>query len=53
MVGNDVREDGTAAIEVGLSAYLVTDCLENAHGDDISGFPHGSFADFMKFAGLE
>lgn len=53
MVGNDVREDGIAAVQAGLSAYLVTDCLENAHGDDASAFPQGSFADFMKFAGLE
>ena len=53
MVGNDVREDGAAAIQAGLSAYLVTDCLENAHGDDTSGFPQGSFREFMKFAGLE
>lgn len=53
MIGNDVREDAIAAGQAGLSAYLITDCLENAHGDDISGIPQGSFTDFMKFAGLE
>ena len=49
MIGNDVREDAIA----GLSAYLITDCLENAGNDDISAVPNGSFAEFMKFAGLE
>lgn len=53
MIGNDVREDAIAAGKAGLSAYLITDCLENAHGDDISGIPQGGFTDFMKFAGLE
>ncbi|WP_217957810.1 HAD family hydrolase [Acutalibacter muris] len=53
MTGNDVREDALAAGKAGLSAYLITDCLENAHNDDISAIPHGSFTDFMKFAGLE
>ncbi len=53
MVGNDVREDALAAQKAGLSAYLITDCLENAGGGDISSIPHGSFTDFMKFAGLE
>ncbi|MCI9225101.1 MAG: HAD family hydrolase [Acutalibacter sp.] len=53
MVGNDVREDAFAAMEAGLSAYLITDCLENTDNDDFSSIPHGSFAGFMKFAGLE
>jgi len=53
MVGNDVREDVLAAQQAGLRAYLVTDCLENAHGDDISGLDRGSFGELMKFAGLE
>lgn len=53
MAGNDVREDALAARKAGLGAYLITDCLENAKGDDISGIAHGSFEEFMKFAGLE
>ena len=53
MIGNDVREDAIAAGKAGLSAYLITDCLENAGNDDISAVPNGSFAEFMKFAGLE
>lgn len=53
MIGNDVREDALAASKAGLCAYLITDCLENAQDDDISGIDHGSFEEFMKFAGLE
>lgn len=53
MIGNDVREDALAAGKAGLRAYLITDCLENAKGDDIGAIPHGSFGDLMKFAGLE
>lgn len=53
VVGNDVQEDALAAKAAGLSTYLITDCLENAQAGDISQFPHGSFGEFMKFAGLE
>lgn len=53
MIGNDVREDALAAAKAGLGTYLITDCLENAQNDSISSIPHGSFEEFMKFAGLE
>lgn len=53
MVGNDVREDVLAAGQAGIQTYLITDCLENAQGDDISAVKKGSFQEFMKFAGLE
>lgn len=53
MVGNDLREDALAAARAGLRVYLITDCLENAQAGDIGLIPHGSFAEFMKFAGLE
>lgn len=53
MVGNDVQEDALAAKAAGLGAYIITDCLENAQAGDISSIPHGSFGEFMKFAGLE
>ena len=53
MVGNDVGEDAVAAAQAGLSAYLITDCLENGRGDDASRFAQGSFEAFMKFAGIE
>lgn len=51
MVGNDARED-LAAREAGLGVYLVTDCLENPGGQDLSGVDKGSFAQFMVWAGL-
>lgn len=53
MVGNDLREDALAAKAAGMGAYIITDCLENAQAGDISAIPHGSFGEFMKFAGLE
>lgn len=52
MVGNDAAED-TAALEKGVGVYLVTDCLLNPKGRDISAVPQGSFADFLSFAGVE
>ena len=52
MVGNDAAED-TAALEKGVGVYLVTDCLLNPKGRDISAVPQGSFADCLSFAGVE
>ena len=51
MVGNDAKED-LAARKAGLSVYLITDCLLNPQGLDLSGVPTGSFRDFMAYAGL-
>lgn len=51
MVGNDTAED-LSALELGLDVYLVTDCLINNGGRDISGIKHGSFAEFLNFAEL-
>ena len=52
MVGNDVEED-TAAARLGVGVYLITDCLINPKGRDLSETPHGSFQEFLDFAGLE
>ncbi len=52
MVGNDVAEDFLAAKQAGLEGYLITGCLENSSGVDISNIPQGSFRDFMAYAGL-
>ena len=52
MVGNDAVED-LAALRKGLSAYLITDCLEHGEGQSLSGVPHGGFEDFLAFAGLK
>ena len=51
MVGNDLAED-TGAVAAGLSLYVVTDCLENGDKGDLSQYPHGSFQEFLSFAGL-
>ena len=51
MVGNDALED-TAALQKGIGVYLVTDCLLNPTGRDISQVSQGSFQDFLAMAGL-
>ena len=48
MVGNDVTEDMVAK-QVGMQAFLVTDCLENKQNLDISQFPHGSLKSAVEF----
>ena len=42
MVGNDVQEDMIART-LGMKVFLLTDCLINKAGEDISQYPHGSF----------
>ncbi len=48
MVGNDVKEDMVAA-DIGMKVFLLSDCIINADGRDISGIPSGGFEDFDKF----
>ncbi|MBR2422268.1 MAG: HAD family hydrolase [Oscillospiraceae bacterium] len=48
MVGNDVSEDMIAR-ELGLSVFLLTDCLINKDGIDISQYPHGSFPELLEY----
>lgn len=48
MVGNDVQEDMVAA-SLGMKVFLLTDCIINRTGEDISAFPHGSFPELMDF----
>ena len=47
MVGNDVAEDMVAR-ELGMEVFLLTDCLINKNGEDISQYPHGNFEDLKK-----
>lgn len=48
MVGNDVQEDAQAASELGISTFLIKDCI--IHRDmDYSAYPSGSWKDFMAF----
>ena len=48
MVGNDVNEDMIAE-RLGMKVFLVTDCLLNPDGKDISVYPHGTFDDLAAF----
>ena len=48
MVGNDVDEDMVAEKQ-GMQVFLLTDCLINQSGSDISQYPHGSFPELMHF----
>ena len=48
MVGNDVGEDMIAR-ELGMRVFLLTDCLINKLGADISAYPHGGFPELANF----
>ena len=48
MVGNDAEED-TAAAKLGIRVFLLTDCLINKKGVDITAYPHGGFDELMAF----
>ena len=48
MVGNDVAEDMITK-ELGMSVFLLTDCLINKEDKDISVYPHGDFDDLLAF----
>ncbi len=47
MAGNDAGED-MAAAEVGMDVFLLTDCLYNPRGLDISPYPRGGFEELAK-----
>ena len=47
MVGNDAQED-MAAEETGMQVFLLTDCLINKEGKDISRHRRGSFDRLMQ-----
>ena len=48
MVGNDVGEDMIAQT-LGCRVFLLTDCLINPKGADVSNFPNGSYDDLLAF----
>ncbi len=48
MVGNDVGEDMVAE-RLGMRVFLLTDCLINKDGADISSYPHGDFDAMCEF----
>ena len=48
MIGNDTTDDMTAA-QIGMSVFLITDCLINKTDVDISAFPHGDAGKLVEF----
>ena len=48
MIGNDVREDMVAR-ELGMRVFLLTPCMINQDGKDISEYPHGDFPELWQF----
>ena len=48
MIGNNVREDMCAA-ELGLDTFLVTDCLEDADGADLTLYRRGSMQELLAY----
>ena len=48
MVGNDVAEDMIAE-QLGARVFLLTDCLLNSKGANISSYPQGSYAELIDF----
>lgn len=52
MVGNDVKEDMVAASELGITTFLLTDCLLNKDSLPTEEYPQGSFAELRAFLRL-
>lgn len=48
MVGNDVSDDMPAA-NLGMSVFLLTDCLINKGNADLNSLPHGSMDELMDY----
>ena len=48
MVGNDVTEDMVAQT-LGMRVFLLTDCLINREGTDISVYPNGGFPQLFSY----
>ena len=48
MVGNDAGED-TAALAAGIPVFLLTDCLINKTGRDLSDLPQGGFPELFSY----
>ncbi len=48
MVGNDVAEDMITET-MGMKVFLLTDCLINKPGKDISAYPRGSFPELKAY----
>ena len=53
MVGNDVKEDMVAASNLGISTFLLNDCLLNKDGLPTEDYPQGDFAKLRAYLGLD
>ena len=51
MIGNDVEEDMVAS-QLGMDTFLITDCMINTKGKDVSTFNHGTFEDLRTYIGM-
>ncbi len=48
MVGNDVADD-MVATKLGMSVFLLKDCLINTKNEDISTYPQGGFDELLSY----
>ena len=48
MIGNDTRDD-IAVTELGIPVFLLTECLINENGTDLSKYPHGGFDELIEY----
>ena len=48
MVGNDAHEDMIAE-KLGMRVFLLTDCLLNRKGADVSAYPQGSYPELLSY----
>ncbi len=48
MIGNDVTEDMVTA-KLGMRVFLLTDCLINQSGADLSPYPQGGFQELQAY----
>lgn len=49
MVGNDVDEDILVAEKLGMTMFLLKDCIINKSGSDISKYPQGGFDELKLY----
>lgn len=48
MIGNDTRDDFSAHA-LGIPVFVLTECLINKDGVDLSAYPHGSFDEAISY----
>lgn len=48
MIGNDTRDDFSAHA-LGIPVFVLTECLINKDGVDLSAYPHGGFDELIEY----